>query len=43
VLNSTNYITVSSWDTKTKRLKGLVHPKMKMKSLITHPHADPTP
>jgi len=24
-------------------LKGLVHPKMKIKSLITHPHAVPTP
>jgi len=23
--------------------KGLVHPKMKIKSLITHPHAVPTP
>jgi len=24
-------------------VKGLVHPKMKIKSLITHPHAVPTP
>jgi len=24
-------------------IKGLVHPKMKIKSLITHPHAVPTP
>jgi len=24
-------------------LKGLAHPKMKIKSLITHPHAVPTP
>jgi len=24
-------------------LNGLVHPKMKIKSLITHPHAVPTP
>jgi len=24
-------------------LKGLVNPKMKIKSLITHPHAVPTP
>jgi len=24
-------------------IKGLVHPKMKMKSLITDPHAEPTP
>jgi len=23
--------------------KGIVHPKMKIKSLITHPHAVPTP
>jgi len=23
--------------------KGLVHPKLKIKSLITHPHAVPTP
>jgi len=23
--------------------KGIVHPKMKMKSLITHPHGVPTP
>jgi len=26
-----------------KNIKGLVHPKMKIKSLITHPHAVPTP
>jgi len=25
------------------KVKGLVHPKMKIKSLITHPHAVPTP
>jgi len=25
------------------KIKGLVHPKMKIKSLITHPHAVPTP
>jgi len=24
-------------------LKGIVHPKMKIKSLITHPHAVPIP
>jgi len=24
-------------------IKGLVHPKIKIKSLITHPHAVPTP
>jgi len=24
-------------------LKGMVHPKMKIKSLITHPHPVPTP
>jgi len=24
-------------------IKGLVHPKMKIKSVITHPHAVPTP
>jgi len=24
-------------------IKGLVHPKMKIKSLITHPHDVPTP
>jgi len=24
-------------------VKGLVHPKMEIKSLITHPHAVPTP
>jgi len=26
-----------------KQLKGMVHPKMKIKSLITHTHAVPTP
>jgi len=26
-----------------RNIKGLVHPKMKIKSLITHPHAVPTP
>jgi len=28
---------------QNKVVKGLVHPKMKIKSLITHPHAVPTP
>jgi len=26
-----------------KAIKGIVHPKMKIKSLITYPHAVPTP
>jgi len=34
--------SIDSWDI-CGRLKGLVHPKMKMKSLITHPHAVPIP
>jgi len=28
---------------ESRILKRLVHPKMKIKSLITHPHAVPTP
>jgi len=28
---------------KLGEIKGLVHPKRKIKSLITHPHAVPTP
>jgi len=31
------------WVIWTSSFKGLVHPKMKIKSLITHPHAVPTP
>jgi len=34
--------TQNNWEMRAG-LNGLVHPKMKMKSLITHPHAVPTP
>jgi len=35
-----SYTGFSVWE---KKVKGLVHPKMKIKSLITHPYAVPTP
>jgi len=41
-----NNATVSIFeqqDNPANKFKGLVHPKMKIKSLITHPHAVPTP
>jgi len=37
------YSTISTLFSPWSPLKGLVHPKMKIKSLITHPHAVPTP
>jgi len=38
-----NYnISISKSQTTCKYVKGLVHPKIKIKSLITHPHAVPT-
>jgi len=38
---STNLL--NSLKLKEVQIEGLVHPKMKIKSLITHPHAEPTP
>jgi len=36
-------ITVRKHAEYCNAFKGLIHPKMKIKSLITHPHAVPTP
>jgi len=38
-MNSCVFINVKKFYKYCKILKGLVHPKMKIKSLITHPHA----
>jgi len=45
----TKFPVAPHWSTRDpgggvrSRFKGLVHPKMKIKSLITHPPAVPTP
>jgi len=42
--NKSNVLTVSKWtDTDRDLVKGIDHPKMKVLSLITHPHVVPNP
>jgi len=42
-MNNADLLPFTSHLTLNGKIKGLVHPKMKIKSLITHPHAVPTP